>query len=275
MSRRPRAAAPAPTAPSPTTGSIYGGAIDFKPRAGFGPSVARPAVPTPAPTDLTLASVPKPAFSIEARLSQYKDDPSSDKDLYTQRMVDDDDYTLRIQVGGLVDYAERKAFVERFLAKELLNKERSNLGELITEFKTGGGADKPRMEWQNGYQCGSPQDSWYQVTFRLDPTKYNAEAGDFLEPGLVFGGPKLRLRDIIIGTMSSVGAGDEEENGSSRPTKLSFQEGSGVLSSASYGLQNDNFKYSWKAEVDEPKKGAADYATTQSAHFKIVFTRSN
>lgn len=237
--------------------------------------MARPAVPTPAPTDLTLASVSKPAFSIEARLSQYKEDRSSDRDLNKQRMVDDDDYTLRIRVEGLVDYAERKAFVERFLAKELLDKERSNLGELLTDFKTGGGAEKTRTEWHNGYQCGSPQDSWYQVTFRLDPTKYNVEKGDFFAPGLVFDGPKLRLRDIIIKTMQSVGAGDEEENESSEPTKLSFQEGSGVLSSASYGLQNDNFKYSWKAEIDEPKKGAANYATTQSAHFKIVFTRSN
>lgn len=160
MSLRARPAAAPPAGVPSNTGSMYGGAIDFKPNAVLGPSVTTLPAPNPMPTGVALLPNSN-SFEVEFVLSKLSADTEADPQLkgnqdYTDR------YALRVRVKQLADFAERKNFV--------LNGVRNNILEKSTRTTIDSYVDKdklPQGETENGYQCGSPQSSWYQVSLLM------------------------------------------------------------------------------------------------------------
>ena len=160
MSLRARPAAAPPAGVPSNTGSMYGGAIDFKPNAVLGPSVTTLPAPNPEPTGVALLPNSN-SFEVEFVLSKLSADTEADPQLkgnqdYTDR------YALRVRVKQLADFAERKNFVLNGVRKNILeNSTRTTIDSYVDSDAL------PQGETENGYQCGSPQSSWYQVSLLM------------------------------------------------------------------------------------------------------------
>tara|TARA_B100001173_G_scaffold203523_1_gene175553 strand:+ start:5069 stop:5770 length:702 start_codon:yes stop_codon:yes gene_type:complete len=154
-------------------GSLYGEVIDLKPGVVLRPSMTGPSVPKTAATDLSLTS--SNYFDVNFVLNKYNLDPEKDPDLKAQGIIEEgsQEYTLRIRVKNLLDFVERKALVTQIVDALDQNGNNTNFRSLVRPVKN------RRGEHENGYQCGSPQSSWYQVTFVLDQKKFNDDEGRF------------------------------------------------------------------------------------------------
>jgi len=249
MSRRPRPAAPATPAPPGGTGSIYGGAIDLKPGVVLGPPVA---VPTPEATGVQLGTG-QTSFGVDFVLSKLNAERSEhDPDLLDKYKNNLDRYALRIRVNGLINYTERKNFVLAGTATKNMfgsmtgRSGSTNLGELLDT------AEHPNRgtgvgEIENGYQCGSPTSSWYQVSYLLKedyvpgaltkPT-YDANKGD-----VFFDNPNVPATLVDVAT----GFFGQPANDA---TGVSIRGDGGwpVDLGSKYVIEDDGKKYSWTLE---------------------------
>ena len=223
-----------PTPPGPSVGSLYGGVIDLKPGMVLEPPVARLSVPKTAATDLLLTS--SNYFDVDFVLEQYFKDPEKDPDLQAKGIIEEGSnaYTLRIRVEHLLDFAERKAFIVAMSA--FLNRNGNN-----TNFKSLLKASQNTAEFENGYQCGSPQSSWYQVSFVLDNQRYNDDEGEFKDTATSGGNP-IGLEDIITTLMRE--GFNLSPPGTSNGEQLRFR--------ANKAGNNERYKYAFVAGMPPP-----------------------
>jgi|MDSW01.1.fsa_nt_gb hypothetical protein len=251
MSRRPRPAAPATPAPPGGTGSIYGGAIDLKPGVVLGPPVA---VPTPKETGVQLGAG-QTSFGVDFVLSKLNAALSEhDPDLLDRYKDNLDRYALRIRVNGLINYTERKNFVlagtqRKNMFDSTFATGSTNLGELLDrdEHPTSGFLGVGEIE--NGYQCGSPTSSWYQVSYLL---KADYAPGDLKKSlGRLASTTPGGLADPLAdpATLVDVATGFFGQPADDA-TGVSIRGDGGAWSNlgSKYVIEDDGKKYSWRLD---------------------------
>jgi len=235
MSRRstasPKAGAAAAATAGPGTGSLYGPVIDFKPGAALVPSCTpRPAATPPAAaTGVKLnETVATPGFEMYWQLGPKGEDRFADPDLVG---VASTTYILRIRVLGLLDDTERRNFM-LWGSKKLFNST-TNFA-LITSYL-------PKKNY------GAPAESWYQLTYVLEPDEYNSTSAEGLVDLMT--NDSITIKELVKYFFHGREEGEPVDIGGSRREDSSGLRGD-------MPIANDGHMYKWSV-------GAGDYNEPQ------------